>query len=266
MTTQPEEFTQIHTRLMKCTLEIDESRAYWAHTDGAEVVSAQQAFDDYWFGARSLPWVKILLTNMRIRFDAFPMALQTLHKWPHMSPDTRRSICHWHLQLADPLYRAFTGNYLVSRRQGARTDITRDVVVQWVSDQGPDRWTIATRIQFASKLLSASRLSGLVATNRDPRPLTVPRVSDEALDYMIYLLREIQFDGTLLDNPYLASMDLKGAALDERLRHLPSMDFRRQADLVDFGWRYANLSEWSTATLGAMQEQVAPEQAVREAV
>ena len=80
------ESTHLHTRLLKCALEVEESRAYWAHTDGSTVVTAQQAFDEYWFGARSLAWVETLLTNMRARFDAFPCALQTLHRWPAMPP------------------------------------------------------------------------------------------------------------------------------------------------------------------------------------
>ena len=57
MTTHPQEFTQIHTRLLKCALQIDESRAYWTYADGTTEVTAQQAFDEYWFGARSLAWV-----------------------------------------------------------------------------------------------------------------------------------------------------------------------------------------------------------------
>lgn len=255
MTTQPKENTHIHTKLMKCTLEIEESRAYWMHTDGTDPAIAQQAFDEYWFGARSLPWVKILLTNMRSRFDEFPTAHYTLHHWPEMSPDTRRLICHWHLQLADPLYRAFTGHYLVERRNGTRPEVTRALALNWVGQEGPERWTMPTRIQFARKLLSAAFLAGLVETKRDPRPLSTPRVTDEALEYLMYLLREIQFEGTLLDNPYLASVALSGAFLDERLRSLPGMDFKRQSDLMEFGWRYPNLTAWAEANLASFNSE-----------
>jgi hypothetical protein len=164
-----------------------------------------------------------------------------------MSPDTRRIICHWHLQLADPLYRAFTGGYLVNRRTGPRAEVSRDLVVNWVGEQGPGRWTLSTRIQFASKLLSAAFSAGLVASNRDPRPIVVPRVGDDALEYLLYLLREVQFEGTLLNNPYAASVDLQGPALENRLRHLPGMAFRRQGDLLEFGWRYADLDAWANA-------------------
>lgn len=257
MSHQPQENRQVHTRLLKCALELEESRAYWAHTDGAEAVTAQQAFDEYWFGARSLAWVVILLTNMRGRFDAFPAALKTLHRWPDMSPDVRRILCHWHLQLSDPLYRTFTGIYLVNRRSGPRLEITRDLVVNWVGQQGPERWTMPTRIQLASKLLSAAFSAGLVGTNRDPRPLLVPKVDDNALEYLMYLLRELQFEGTMLNNPYLASVDLQGTALEERLRNLPGIEFRRQGDLTDFKWHYGNLSEWADATFALHGNQPA---------
>ena len=160
-----------------------------------------------------------------------------------MSPDARRVICHWHLQLADPLYRAFTGDYLVTRRRSSPW-ITRDLVVTWVVQQGNGRWTMPTHIQFASKLLSAAFSAGLLATNRDPRRVTIPRVPDEALEYMMYLLREVKFEGTLLQNPYLASLGLDGASLEERLSGLPGLAFRRQGDLIDFGWRHPDLRAW----------------------
>jgi len=248
---RPREETKVHTRLLKCALEVEDSRAYWKHTDGGARVTPQRAFDEYWFGARSLARVKILLINLRGRYDAFPPSLPVLHSWGQMPPDTRRTVCHWHLQLADPLYRLFTGHYLVSRHEGGRPEVTRDLVVRWVGEQGPERWTMSTRIQFASKLLSAAYAAGLVGTNRDPRPVTFPRVGDDALEYLAYLLRGVDFEGTLLSNPYVESVGLTGGLLEERLRALSGLELRRQGDLVDLGWRHAGLAEWGAARLGA---------------
>lgn len=245
MTGRPREATEVHTRLSKCALEIENSRAFWAHVDETTKVDPQLAFDQYWFGARSLARIEVLLTNMRARFSAFPSALAVLHRWRHMSPDTRRVICHWHLQLADPLYRRFTGAYLVERRCGPRPEVTRDLVVGWVGRQGPGRWTMSMRIQFASKLLSAAYSATLVTSNRDPRPIGLPRVPDEALEYLMYLLRETEFEGSILDNPYTSSVGLEGTILEERLRGLPGLAFRRQGDLIDFGWRHRDLRMWA---------------------
>ena len=108
---------------------------------------------------------------------------------------------------------------------------------------------MSTRIQFASKLLSAAFSAGLIASKRDPRPLAVPRVPDDALEYLTYVLREVSFEGTLLDNHYVASVGLLGAALEDRLANLPGMRFRRQGDLIDFGWRYQGLVAWADANL-----------------
>ena len=249
MTERPREATDMHTRLLKCALEVDDARAYWAQWDGAADVTPKRAFDEYWFGARSLARIEVLLANMRVRFDAFPAAAEALHRWPQMSPDTRRAICHWHLQLADPLYRAFSGGYLADRRAGPRPAVTRDLVVEWVGQQGPGRWTMPTRIQFASKLLSAAFSAGLVGTNRDPRPLALPRVPDEALEYLMYLLREVDFEGTLLQNLYTTSVGLVGGGLEDRMNGLPGLRFRRQGDLIDYGWRYPDLRGWADATL-----------------
>lgn len=246
----PAEVTDLHTHLLKCALEVDNTRAFWQHADAATPLSAQRAFDEYWFGARSLPRVEVLLANMRARYGAFPAALDVLHRWPHMTPDTRRAICHWHLQLSDPMYRDFTGEWLVDRRGGPRPALTRDLVIAWIGEHGLARWTMTTRVQFASKLLSAAYAAGLVATNRDPRPLTLPRVPDDALEYLLHLLRETRYAGTLLDNPYLRSLGLDPPILYDRLRALPALDFRRQGDLIDITWRHPDLRAWAAARGG----------------
>ena len=269
MSGQPRESTALHTRLLKCALEVEDSRAYWANAGRAQAclqgtngsakkkgkpVSAKSAFDEYWFGAKSLARIEVLLANLRARFDAFPPSLAVLGRWADMTPETRRAICHWHVQLADPLYRAFTGEYLVERREGGRAEVTRDLVASWVGEHGASRWTMATRIQFASKLLSAAYAAGLLSSNRDPRPIVVPRIPDEALEYLLYLLRGVRFEGSLLQNPYLASVGLEGGMLDERLRGLPGLSFSRQGDLVDFGWRHSDLLSWADGRLGLRVE------------
>jgi hypothetical protein len=257
MTGRLRETTRAHTRLSRCALEVDDSRAFWTHADGTTDIDAQLAFDEYWFGARSLARIKVLLTNMRARFSAFPSALAVLHSWQNMSPDTRRAICHWHLQLTDPLYRRFTGTYLVQRRSGPRPEVTRDLVVGWVVQHGPSHWTMPMRIQFASKLLSAAFSAALVTSNRDPRPIVMPRVPDEALEYLMYLMREMEFEGSLLDNPFTRSVGLEGAILEDRLRGLPGLAFRRQGDLIDFGWRHPDLRMWADVNVRADESRLA---------
>ena len=249
MSTSAAEESKLHTRLLKCALEVEEARAYWAHAVSAPAATAQQAFSEYWFGAKSLARVDVLLVNMRARFDAFPGTLPTLARWVDMPPETRRVICHWHLQLSDPLYRAFTGEFLVERRTSDRPHVTRDVVVRWVAQQGPGRWTLATHIQFASKLLSAAFAAGLVETNRDPRPLTIPYVPDEAIEYFLYVLRSVDVQGTLVRNPYFASVGLDEGVLDGRLRNLASVSFRRQGQLTDIAWAVPDLAAWSDTHL-----------------
>lgn len=257
MSQPPAECVQLHTRLLKCTLEVDHARVYWERMASQPgPATARQAHEEFWFGARNLPRVAILLTNFRARFDAFPSALATLGLWSHMQAHTRRLLCHWHLQLSDPLYRRFTGAYLVERRARVPAEISHAPVVKWVSGQGAERWNMATRVQFASKLLTAARAAGLVGSTRDPRPLTLPRVDDLALGYLLYLLREVRFEGSLLANPYLASVGLEGHELERRLKMLPGARFRRQGDLIDFGWTYPDLTHWAEAQLGETHDEV----------
>ena len=252
MTVRPAEVTKLHSRLLKCALEVEDCRAYWKYARPGETnIGARQAFEGYWFGARSLARVEVLITNFRHRFDAYPQALDLLGRWPDMDPITRKQVCHWHLQLADPLYRQFTGEYLVQRQDEGRTEITRDLVAGWVRQHAPERWRTNTRIHFASKLLSSAFAAGLVGSNRDPRPLTFPRVDDAALTYLMYLLRGVDFTGTLTRNPYTASVGLTAGFIGDRLRGLDALQFRQQGDIVDISWAHPDLAAWADQTFAS---------------
>lgn len=249
MTENAAEVTKVHTRLLKCDLCVDECRAYWCYAaqDGFKVIP-ETAFSDYWFGARSLPRVRMLLATMRDRFDAWPDAMKVLAGWQSMTPITRRVICHWHLQLADPLYRRFTGEYLAQRRDGGKSDVRRTPVVQWIDEILPGRWQINTCIQFARKLIHSAEQAGLIITSSAGAELQTARVDDNCLSYLLYLLRETQFSGTLLNNPYLTSTGLNPEEIVNRLRRLPSIGLQRQGSLTEFNWQYDSLPEWAAET------------------
>jgi hypothetical protein len=245
-----QETTEIRPRLINCPLVIEESRAYWERAaPGGEQPDAQEVFEKYWFGAKSLPWVKVLTLNLQTRFGAFPEALRVLQSWHTMTPEARALICHWHLQLTDPLYRAFSGDFLIARRDAARPELHSNTIVSWVADNGRPNWTLPTRRKLASRLLSVALSAGLISGRRDPRSLLFPRVGDDALAYLLYALRVVTFEGTLLDNPYLRSVGLEGTALESRLRKLSSLDFQRSGDVVEFNWRYPCLGNWAEAEL-----------------
>jgi hypothetical protein len=236
---------RLHTRVLKCTLEIANSRIFWAESASQQPMQAEVAFEAGWFGHRSLTRLRELLTNLRARYEAFPSALQVLHSWQCMGGDTQKLICHWHLQLSDPLYRQFSGAFLPDRLLQGQPTISKQQVVTWLGDAGGGRWSGSTRLQLASKLLSTAHSAGLVQGKRDPRPIVFPLVPDDALAYLLYLLREVDFQGTLLTNPYLHSVGLEGVLLNDRLKRLPDLSFARQGDLVDMGWKHRNLIEWA---------------------
>ncbi|MDA1015587.1 MAG: DUF1819 family protein [Planctomycetota bacterium] len=255
MSGRPGEQSTIHTRLLKCPLEVEHARAWWHNsqvaTDVGNTAVVERAFEERWFGARSLPRVEVLITNFRERFDAIPNAISVLSQWREINVLTRALICHWHLQFADPLYRSFAGEFLVGRFHEGLTTIRRDTATNWISQQTGERWKMPTRIKFASRLLACACSAGLLKAERDPRTIQQPRVTDDALSYLVHLLREFDFDGTLLDNPYLRSVGLAGRELESRLRNLPSVQFQRQGDVVDIQWQFADLAEWGASTVSS---------------
>ena len=229
------EGTEPHSRLLRCSLCVDESRAYWANVDpDSPRNSSDVAFSRSWFGAKSEQWTTELLSNMRLRFDGFPAGLRVLTRWFAMSPETRRVICHFHVQLTDPLYRAFTGEFLPVRRDALRAELHKQTVIQWVAEHGPARWALKTQLQFVTRLLSCAGAAGLLRGNRNPRQAVAPRVPDEALEYVLYTLRALRFEGSLITNPYLASLGLADGYLYDRLRALRTLSFRQIGDVNEF--------------------------------
>lgn len=245
------EATEVHTRILRLALGIEESRSYWEHVDPSVPVAdrALVAFEHRWFGSKSLERARFLLSSFVDRYDAFPEALDVLRRWRSMDAATRQVVCHWHLQLSDPLYRRFTGQFLVERRALFDPKVDRDVVLRWVRSQFPERWSEATLVQFASKLLSAASEAGVVSAKRDPRALSMPKVPDLALAYLMHLLRGVRFAGTLTENPYLASVGLVEGFLDQRLRSLQGLTFRRMAHLTELDWEAPTLTAWAEVAL-----------------
>jgi hypothetical protein len=244
------EATEIHTRILRLALGIEDSRRYWEHFDPSIPVADRPrvAFEGRWFGAKSMERVRYLLTSFQARYDAFPNALPALARWRSMDVASRQVICHWHAQLSDPLYRRFSDQFLNQRRALPTPRVDRDAVLRWLRTEYPDRWSEATLIQFASKLLSAALEAGLVG-KRDPRTLHFPKVSDRALAYLLYLLRGTRFDGTMTANPYLRSVGLDEDLLLSRARSLPGLRIRSMMHLVEIDWTYPDLAAWAREVL-----------------
>ena len=245
---EPSEATAIHTSILRLTLALEESRSYWQHGDPSVSVPEKTkiAFEQRWFGGKSLHRVQYILRSFASRYDAFPAALNVLGKWRSMDLSTRQVLCHWHLQLSDPIYRKFTGEYLIQRRDLHDPKVDRAAVLRWVKAEFPDKWSDSTCVQFASKLLSAALEAGLVS-KRDPRTLLFPTVPDHALGYLLYLLRQTRIAGSLTSNPYLASVGLDSEGL--RARTLPGVSVRTMMGLVEFEWAYPNLEAWAREVL-----------------
>ena len=168
------ETTEVHTRILRLALGIEESRAWPASTRRCRRRRAIVAFEQRWYGAKSLERVR-RCTPTSLRYDAFPAALAVLRGWPAMALPVRQVLCHFHLQLTDPIYRHFTGGFLVERRQAPNPRLDRDVVLRWVRDEYGVRWA-SPRLSSSPasscrprRRRGSSRQSATPATSSRPR-------------------------------------------------------------------------------------------------
>ena len=248
-----------HSRLLRMSLGMEESREYWEHNNfklskkDKEIV----AFEQRWFGNKSLSRVRTILRNFSDRFDAYPIALEVLQQWCPSELATRQNICHWHLQLSDPIYRQFSGVYLEQRRVNGQYSIDRDVVVRWIEQQLDKDWSSATTIRMATALITCATNAGLCSDKAGTRQLVYPQVTDESLTYLLYFLRHLTFSGSLWSNPYFASVGLNGKLLEQRLNRLSDFSFRSIGDVYELDWKYDDLKTWAIASLSLNWERKA---------
>lgn len=246
---RPGEATTWHTRILRVTLSVEDSAVFWerARPDETSAQVNVRAFEERWYGGRSEERVRKLHEDFMARYT-FPGAREALSTWTArgMPAEAQRLVAHWHLQLADPLYRMFTGTWLVERRAAGHTTVDRDVVGRWLQDELAADYSAATRQMFAGKLLTAAGQAGLVSGGAT-RTLRFPSCPLEPFGYLLYLLRGVQIEGTALENPYLRSVDMVGVRLEQRLAEGQLSGwwrYARMGELVEMQWTWPDVAAW----------------------
>ena len=243
---RPAESTEVHTRILRCMLAADDCLAYWRRVDTTVPVSerARMAFEERWFGTKSEARVRTIMTDMVQRFDVYPEALALFHRLGRIPAGIRMVLCHLHTQLADPVYRAFSGELLPRLRDEGRTTIDRASVTRWVDVSHPGRWSAVTCTKFASNLLATALDVGLVGGRRDPRRLPHPSVPAAGIAYALYLLRGTAIDGTLTENPYLRSLGLATESLGRLSASLAGVQIAELGGAAEVSFQEPSLTAW----------------------
>lgn len=243
---KPSEVTVVHTAMLRCTLAVDDSAAYWKRVDLTvpPEARAKLAFQERWFGTKSEARVRGVLPALVARFDAFPEAIALLRELGSVPSVVRPWICHFHVQLTDPVYRRFTGQFLPARRAQSYTALDREAVARWLEEREPERWSPATRLKFATNLLGTAAEVGVIANRRDPRKLARPLVPPLALGYALYLLRGLEFEGSLMDCPYLASCGVGPKGFVSAVSRVPGLAVAELGGTVELRWQSPSLLAW----------------------
>lgn len=244
-----------HTRILRVMLAVEDSISYFrAEPIPAPSERVRFAFEARWFGAKSEARVRTLLGDMALRFERYPKALAALRAW-QPSREVASWVCHFHLQLADPIYRQFSGEYLPLRRSQGYANIDREAVARWVQERWPGKWSASTSVKFGSNLLATAFEAGLLRDRKDPRRLVVPRVPRPALAYLLYLLREVHIEGELLRSLYLTSVVPDASRLTSELGVRDGVRVAVRGDVQSFEWTYPDLMSWALAQREARDQE-----------
>ncbi len=72
----------------------------------------------------------------------------------------------------------------------------------------------------------------------------------------MYLLKDVTYSGTAINNPYLLSVGIDADEAIRRLRKIDHLGFHRQGELISFEWQYPTMLDWAAA-LGIVDAPVA---------
>lgn len=232
-------------------LAVEDSYAYWTRLDRSIPIAERPrvAFEQRWFGTKSEARVRTVLSDMVERFDAYPEALELLQTLGTIPAKLRPLVCHLHTQLADPIYRRFSGELLPQRRERGLLAIDRPTVARWVDSLEPGRWSAATCMKFASNLLATALDAGLIAGRRDPRKAVSPVVPDVVIGYALYLLRGVTIEGSLTDNPYLLSLGVTSARFQAFSARVPGIRYAELGGAVELVFDAPGLVAWGKQAL-----------------
>ena len=142
-------------------------------------------------------------------------------------------------------------DFVPERRSQGYSALDRTIAARWVERVAPERWSATTSLKFASNMLSTAAEAGIIKGRKDPRQLTVVAVPDAAIGYALYLLRTVDYAGTLSENPYLRSLGIDGGLFPLALARVPGIRYRALGGVHEVDWRYPSLAEWGTDNLGA---------------
>ena len=84
-----------------------------------------------------------------------------------------------------------------------------------------------------------------------PRGLSLGSVPDAAVGYALYLLRTVEYQGTLNENPYVRSLGIDSSLFSRALVHVPGIGYRAIGGVQEVHFRYPSLTAWGSENLGA---------------
>lgn len=185
-----EEVVSLHTGLLRLGLAVEHSVRFWtrARTDSPLSELREAAWREKWFDDLSKSRVHYLVGQLGKRFP-FP-ARELLDFSPRAEHRSNALVCHWHLLLSDPLYRAFASEFLFGR--WAVTDASVDLATtrEWLKSRPLTAdWQPTTLGRMASGLLSAATEAGLCeGRGSTGKTLRLPTVDRDDIKYLHRML------------------------------------------------------------------------------
>lgn len=204
-----------HTGLLRYGLAVEQSKVFWQKADQDWPLGElrQRAVRQSWFPGLSPTRTRYVVAQQMKRF---PLEARKLLRFAAFEEDHRnRLVCHWHLQVTDPVYRDYTAGFLLHRWTTLDTHVSLESTIRWVEKQPlAAGWQPITVRRLASGLLSAATEAGLcVGIGKEERTLRLPPVDRQDRSYLAGLLKIADALGNA--KTYLMSVGQSAIDLEE---------------------------------------------------
>ena len=198
-----------NTDLIKSNLLFDESFIFWKRQADLSTKDFKRITREDWFQYSNKAKYRYIINFLQRRYGNFPNAWLALKLWSSsMTEDDIRHVAHFHLCLVDPLYRKVAGNLIFKTSQNGSTYIDKNKVNLYAEVLREGHWNSNTTKRIVGNIIKTMSQVRLLEQNQTTKKLWNIKSlnpSSIAIEYICYVLREIEYKDNIFDNIYWKS-------------------------------------------------------------
>jgi hypothetical protein len=247
--------TKEHMTMLRIGARIEESRSYIRNYQAGYTVKELKlkAWDEQWFGFIPESIFVRLIPAFHSRFGNYPEMVNVIQNGITKGLESYdfKMICNFHIQISDPYYRWFSGDYIPNRLDNGLQEITSTTTAVDFNTKFKKNIKANTLKHFAVNLLNSANDTGLLKGTK-LRVTQTPTVTVFFLGYLIYTLGSFDFPmADLINSPFIKSIISEKPRLRSLLtegQHKGWWEYNWDMNMFNLKLSYQTIKHWFKET------------------